>query len=97
MKSIFYLFIVLLLYSCREADREKDVVAEDNIIHPVVHRIAFKQLLNVDKIGVYDSLSVLINRKTDSIFYVYNSSDFAYRGAWGAQGNGPEDFQFPFF
>lgn len=28
---------------------------------------------------------------------MYDSSDFTYKGACGGIGNGPEDFQFPFF
>lgn len=97
MKNIFFLLIVLVLCSCNGTDREKEIVIEDNIINPEVHRIEAKQLLNVDKIGVYDTLSVFINRGTDSILYMYDSSDFAYRGSCGIIGHGPEDFQFPFF
>lgn len=97
MKNIFFLLIVLVLGSCNGTDREKEIVIEDNIINPVVHRIEAKQLLNVDKIGVYDTLSVFINRGTDSILYMYDSSDFTYKGACGVIGHGPEDFQFPFF
>lgn len=97
MKNIFFLLIVLVLGSCNGTDREKEIVIENNIINPVVHRIEAKQLLNVDKIGVYDTLSVFINRGTDSILYMYDSSDFTYRGACGVIGHGPEDFQFPFF
>lgn len=70
MKNIFFLLIVLVLGSCNGTDREKEIVIEDNIINPVVHRIEAKQLLNVDKIGVYDTLSVFINRGTDSILYM---------------------------
>lgn len=81
MKNIFFLLIVLVLGSCNGTDREKEIVIEDNIINPVVHRIEAKQLLNVDKIGVYDTLSVFINRGTDSILYMYDSSDFTYKGA----------------
>ena len=73
MKNIFFLLIVLVLGSCNGTDREKEIVIEDNIINPVVHRIEAKQLLNVDKIGVYDTLSVFINRGTDSILYMYDS------------------------
>lgn len=97
MKNIFFLLIVLVLGSCNGTDREKEIVIEDNIINPVVHRIEAKQLLNVDKIGVYDTLSVFINRGTDSILYMYDSSDFTYKGACGVIGHGSEDFQFPFF
>lgn len=62
MKNIFFLLIVLVLCSCNGTDREKEIVIEDNIINPEVHRIEAKQLLNVDKIGVYDTLSVFINK-----------------------------------
>lgn len=97
MKNIFFFIIVIILSSCKRTNQEKEIIIENRIINPVVHRIEVKQLLNVDKIGVYDTLSVFINRGTDSVFYMYDSSDFTYKGACGSIGNGPEDFQFPFF
>lgn len=54
--------------SCKRTNQEKEIIIENRIINPVIHRIEVKQLLNVDKIGVYDTLSVFINRGTDSIF-----------------------------
>jgi len=97
MKNIFFFIIVIILSSCKRTNHEKEIIIENRIINPVTHRVEVKQLLNVDKIGVYDTLSVFINRGTDSIFYMYDSSDFTYKGACGGIGNGPEDFQFPFF
>ena len=97
MKNIFFFIIVIILSSCKRTNQEKEIIIENRIINPVVHRVEVKQLLNVDKIGVYDTTIVFINRGTDSIFYMYDSSDFTYKGAYGVIGNGPEDFQFPFF
>lgn len=97
MKNFFLLIIVAILSSCKGTNQVKEIITENNIVNPNVYRVEAEQLLNVDKIGVYDTLSVFINRSTDSIFYVYDSSDFTYKGACGVIGNGPEDFQFPFF
>lgn len=97
MKNFFFFIIAIILSSCTGTNQVKEIIIENNITNPVVHRVEAEQLLNVDKIGVYDTLSVFINRGTDSIFYMYDSSDFTYKGACGVIGNGPEDFQFPFF
>ena len=97
MKSFCFFIILIILSSCKGTNQVKEIIIENNIVNPVVHRVEAEQLLNVDKIGVYDTLSVFINRGTDSILYMYDSSDFTYRGAHGIIGNGPEDFQFPFF
>lgn len=57
MKNIFFFIIVIILSSCKRTNQGKEIIIENRIINPVVHRIEVKQLLNVDKIGVYDALS----------------------------------------
>ena len=52
MKNIFFFIIVIILSSCKRTNQEKEIIIENRIINPVVHRIEVKQLLNVDKIGV---------------------------------------------
>lgn len=97
--KIFFPVLIALLFSfcCNESKQDKEMIIENNPIHPIVHRMGAEQLLNVDKMEIYDSLSVFINRKTDSIFSIYDSSNFTYRGTYGMRGNGPNDFQIPFF
>ena len=75
MKNFFFFIIAIILSSCTGTNQVKEIIIENNITNPVVHRVEAEQLLNVDKIGVYDTLSVFINRGTDSIFYMYDSSD----------------------
>ena len=97
MKKVLYLLVILVLCSCAKTYQSKEVIVENKVVSPEIHRIETRELLNVDRIGVYDTLSVFINRGTDSIFYLYDSFNFVYKGACGIQGKGPEDFLFPFF
>ncbi len=61
MKKILSFFIiVIILSSCKRTNQEKEIIIENRIINPVAHRVEVKQLLNVDKIGVYDTLSVFL-------------------------------------
>jgi len=95
MRCLLRLLPLFVLYSCNTIIPD-EIVNEDNIVYPVADKMDIKELLYVDKIGVYDSLICFINRNTEPIFYVYDE-DFLYKGSFGMEGHGPYDFQFPFF
>ena len=61
MKNFCFFVILIILSSCKGTNQVKEIITENNIVNPVVHRVETEQLLNVDKIGVYDTLSVFIN------------------------------------
>lgn len=95
MKTILFLFLVLTTVSCQSSQVD-EIIVENNVSLPEVYNTNINEMLYVDKIGICDSLLVLINRKDDPIFYVYNT-DFIYKGSFGTLGHGPNEFQFPFF
>lgn len=95
MKKIIFLFFVLIMVSCQSSQVD-EIILENNINSPKVYNTNINEMLYVDKIGIFDSLLVLINRKDETIFYVYNT-EFIYKGAFGTLGHGPNEFQFPFF
>ena len=76
MKNFFFFIIAIILSSCTGTNQVKEIIIENNITNPVVHRVEAEQLLNVDKIGVYDTLSVFINRGhnyesfADTVMYI---------------------------
>ncbi|MBQ4056380.1 MAG: hypothetical protein IJD32_04675 [Bacteroidaceae bacterium] len=95
MRKVLYLLLLFGLVSCSLSNDE--VIIENNVSRPTAYEIKVDELLYVDRIGVYDSLLIVINRKVEPIFCVYDSRTFAFKGSFGKIGHGPGDFQFPFF
>ena len=95
MRKVLYLLLLFGLVSCSLSNDE--VIIENNVSRPTAYEIKVDELLFVDRIGVYDSLLIVINRKVEPIFCVYDSRTFAFKGSFGKIGHGPGDFQFPFF
>lgn len=95
MRTIVFLFFVLTMVSCKYSQVD-EIVVENNVSSPEVYNTNIDEMLYVDKIGAWDSLLVFINRKDETIFYVYNT-DFIYKGSFGTLGHGPNEFQFPFY
>lgn len=87
-----------MMIGCNKKTKsETEVIIENTVISPTINKLAVNELLNTDKMEVYDSKLVCINRQTDSIFYIYDTKDGSFLGAFGRQGHGPNDFLFPFF
>lgn len=96
MKKYVYILFLLGICSCVHPNVD-EIIEENNIVRREVNEVAIEELLFVDKISAFDSSLVFINRKSDSVFYVYNRTDFSYQGTFGSLGQGPNDFLFPFF
>ncbi|WP_148296644.1 hypothetical protein [Phocaeicola paurosaccharolyticus] len=97
MKKYLYIFCILQLCSCSSINKKNCIIEENNIEKTNSVRITTNEALYVDKVFADDSLLYLINRKTDSFLYVYNKFDFSFKCCFGNLGQGPDDFQFPFF
>ena len=74
-----------------------EVIIENNVFKVASEKIEVKEALFVDRIGIYDSLLVVINRKGEPVFCTYDNRTLVHKGSFGEIGNGPDDFQFPFF
>lgn len=60
-----------------------DSIAIDQILAPQIWRIAGDKAL-------------ILSQKTDSAFFVYRLPDFKYLYSFGAKGEGPDDFSYPY-
>lgn len=96
MKKIFAFFLTLFLVSCGE-NKPTGIIIENNNLSPKVIDANIKEVLAIDKMCVSDSLLVLINRQYSPSFYVFHRDDYSFVGSFGVEGNGPDDFLFPFF
>lgn len=94
--SILIGAVSLTMIGCNDKPKP-EVIVQNTAIKPAIHPFPVNELLNVDKMDVFESKLVCINRQTDSIFYVYDTKDGSFLGAFGRQGHGPDDFLFPFF
>ena len=94
MKKILYLFMCILTSCVSPVD---EVIIENNVFKVASEKIEVKEALFVDRIGIYDSLLVVINRKGEPVFCTYDNRTLVHKGSFGEIGNGPDDFQFPFF
>ena len=74
-----------------------EVIIENNVFKVASEKIEVKEALFVDRIGIYDSLLVVINRKGEPVFCTYDNRTLVHKGSFGEIGHGPDDFQFPFF
>ena len=94
MKKILFLYLCILTACVSSVD---EVIIENNVSKVTSYKIETEEPLFIDRIGVYDSLLVVINRKTEPVFCVYDNKTYAFKGCFGVIGHGPDDFQFPFF
>ena len=94
MKKILFLYLCILTACVSSVD---EVIIENNVSKVTSYKIETEEPLFTDRIGVYDSLLVVINRKTEPVFCVYDNKTYAFKGCFGVIGQGPDDFQFPFF
>ena len=94
MKKILYLFMCILTSCVSPVD---EVIIENNVFKVASEKIEVKEALFVDRIGIYDSLLVVINRKGEPVFCTYDNRTYVLKGSFGEIGNGLDDFQFPFF
>ena len=94
MKKILFLYLCILTACVSSVD---EVIIENNVSKVTSYKIETEEPLFIDRIGVYDSLLVVINRKTEPVFCVYDNITYAFKGCFGVIGHGPDDFQFPFF
>ena len=94
MKKILFLYLCILTSCVSSVDK---VIIENNVSKVTSYKIETEEPLFIDRIGVYDSLLVVINRKTEPVFCVYDNKTYAFKGCFGVIGHGPDDFQFPFF
>lgn len=95
--SILIGIVSFTMIGCYEKTKSGiEVIIEKTVITPEIKKMAVSELLNVDKMDVFGSKLVCINRQTDSIIYVYDTKKGSFLGACGRQGQGPNDFLFPF-
>ena len=95
--TVLLKLIICLFWAACSSSPVDEVIIENNVLRPTAHPIKAEESLFVDRIGVFDMLLVVINRKTEPIFYVYDNRSFAFKGYFGKIGHGPDDFLFPFF
>ena len=95
IKYCICVVLLILLDSC--VNREITIMTEDKIAYPQVENADLSEVLYADKLIVSDSFLVVINRKAEPFFYIYDADSFLFKEKFGFSGNGPEDFLFPFF
>lgn len=95
MKYCICIVLLILLGSC--VNRKITIITEDKIAYLQVENADLSEVLYADKLIVSDSFLVVINRKAEPFFYIYDADSFSFKEKFGFSGNGPEDFLFPFF
>ena len=65
MKKILFLYLCILTSCVSSVD---EVIIENNVSKVTSYKIETAEPLFIDRIGVYDSLLVVINRKTEPVF-----------------------------
>lgn len=78
-------------------NQQLNTITEDTKVLPAIEVVDLSEVLYADKLCVSDSCLVVINRKADPFFYIYNKETFLPEKAFGILGDGPEDFIFPLF
>ena len=85
----------LILSSCRSGQGHvKEGFASAELLAP--DSIAIGQILQPTAWKNSGDKAVLLSQKTDSAFFVYRLPPFEYLYSFGATGEGPDDFSFPF-
>ena len=77
MKKILFLYLCILTACVSSVD---EVIIENNVSKVTSYKIETEEPLFTDRIGVYDSLLVVINRKTEPVFCVYDNKTYAFKG-----------------
>lgn len=96
MKNILICVILLGCFSCGKK-KVVTIIEENNQSSPHVEDASIGNILCVDKLGLCDSFFVAINRLEEPYIHVFDREDFSFRGSFGMLGQGPGDFNFPFF
>ncbi len=99
MKKAAFLFpifcITAILAACGG-----NKTAEDTFARPVVldapDSIAINQILAPLIWRTVEDKVVILSQKTDSAFFVYRLPGFEYLYSFGAKGEGPDDFSYPY-
>lgn len=73
------------------------VWTEDNLFCPDVKKVETGDILHIDRLGACDAFIVAIGRMEDPFIHVFRRDDCSYTGSFGTLGQGPGDFNFPFF
>ena len=85
----------LILSSCRSGQGHvKESFASAELLAP--DSIAIEQILQPMAWKTSGDKAVLLSMKTDSAFFVYRLPAFEYLYSFGAKGEGPDDFSYPF-
>ena len=85
----------LILSSCRSGQGHvKEGFSSAELLVP--DSIAIEQILQPMAWKTSEDKAVLLSQKTDSAFFVYRLPTFEYLYSFGAKGEGPDDFSFPF-
>lgn len=85
----------LFFSSCRsgQGDASEDFASAE-LLAP--DSIAIGQILQPMAWKISEDKAVLLSQKTDSAFFVYRLPAFEYLYSFGAKGEGPDDFSYPF-
>ncbi len=96
MKNILIYVILLSCFSCGKK-KTVTIIEENNQSLPHIEDTSIGNILCVDKLGLCDSFFVVINRLEEPYIHAFNREDFSFKGSFGMLGQGPDDFNFPFF
>lgn len=93
--SLLSIISILLFSACGTSKTEENTFA-----HPMAldapDSIAIKQIIAPLVWRTIDNKAVVFSQKTDSVFFVYRLPDFEYLYSFGAKGEGPDDFSYPY-
>lgn len=97
-KAAFFLPIFCLIAIFTACGTGK--TTEDTFAHPVAldapDSIAIEQIIAPSTWRTAGDKAVVFSQKTDSVFFVYHLPDFEYLYSFGAKGEGPDDFSYPY-
>ena len=96
MKNILIYVILLSFLSCGKKEAVT-ILVENKQLSPQIKDVPIGNILCVDKLGLCDSFFVVINRMEEPYIHAFNRTDYSFRGSFGMLGQGPNDFNFPFF
>lgn len=96
MKKLLLLFVICIVGCSRNIT---DVTSYDSFVNNdslnAITREVSSNILYPRNLFICDGNLVVFNQKVDTLFQVFNLSDFTYKYSFGIKGQGPNDFFQP--
>lgn len=99
MKYIYILFVALCFLACKNRSSVDIVDKSPNPVKKTVllRKSPLNAVLNIERLGLLDSMIVCKSVNTDNLFYCLDRKTFAVIDSMGVKGGGAEEFVAPHF